>query len=292
MIRPKHFEFNVQTAKSNSFQNVVSDIHLTSKVIEEFNAVVDLLLKNGIEVLVFDDKDDVVTPDAIFPNNWISVNNNSIVIYPMLAENRRLERRQDIIEAIENRTNRTFTKIDLTAYEKQGKFLEGTGSIVFDHINKLAYTCLSPRTNADVLKQLCNILDYDAILFKANDSGGNPIYHTNVMMAIGSGYAVVCADCITDVDERKMVVVQLSALNRELILINLNQMNAFAGNMLELVNRQNEKFIVLSETAYLSLSAPQIKRLKKHTQPLICRIPTIERTGGGSIRCMIAELFI
>ncbi len=291
MIRPLHFSFNDQTAESNSFQNTTKQFDLLSKVQYEFDAVVSLLRSNGVVVLVFEDREDVVTPDSIFPNNWISFESNAVVIYPMMAENRRVERRKDIVDFLTKESIKQPSLFDLSGFEKEGKYLEGTGSLVLDHINKIAYAAISPRTNREVFGFWCVQLNYKPVPFNTVDFKGQAIYHTNVMMAIGTGYAVLGADLIADEMEKNAVIDSLVSTGHELILISDDQLKCFAGNMLEVVNTDGKKFLLMSDAAYKSLSLSQIEVLKKHTEPLICSIPTIELTGGGGVRCMVAEVF-
>lgn len=288
MIRPLHFGFNEQTAASNSFQKNVLQEGLLKKVQQEFDEVVKLLKQNEIEVFVFEDRADVITPDSIFPNNWISIQNKTITLYPMLADNRKAERRNDVIDFFKKENINVF---DLTTFENENKFLEGTGSLVLDHLNKIAYAALSPRTNLQVLNQWCSELNYKPITFTALDELQKPIYHTNVMLSIGTGYTVLASDTIANENERKTVESSLTSTHHELINITNEQINNFAGNMLELENKSGKKFVVMSETAYKILSLAQIEKINKYAAPIVCSIPLIEATGGGSIRCMIAEVF-
>ncbi|MEO8146837.1 MAG: arginine deiminase-related protein [Bacteroidia bacterium] len=291
MIRPLHFGFNKQTAASNSFQKNVSKIKLLKKVQQQFDDVVKLLRDNDIEVFVFDDRADVITPDSIFPNNWISINNNTITLYPLLAENRRAERRNDIVDFFWYKMQGNKQLFEFTNFEDENKFVEGTGSMVLDHVNRWAYASISPRTHLSTFETWCREMNYVPVTFTAYNDG-KPIYHTNVMMAIGTGYAVVAAETIKSRTERTHVKESLINTGHELILITNEQVNAFAGNMLEVSNKSGKKFLLMSETAYKSLSLSQIEKLKKHSEPLVCFIPAIEETGGGSIRCMIAEVFM
>lgn len=291
MVRPLHFGFNEQTALSNSFQNKVSDADLLLKVQQQFDGVVKILRDHDIEVFVFEDRPEVVTPDSIFPNNWICINNNSISLFPMLTANRQTERRQDIISFLSGRMNPQKNLIDLTEFENQNKYLEGTGSMVLDHANRIAYACLSPRTDVEVFNQWCQALNYKPITFSAFDKNSQPIYHINVIMTIGTGYAVIAGETITDTIEREVVESSLISTNHELIFISYEQVLFFAGNMLEVKNKSGKKFLLMSDTAYKSLSLSQIDKLRKYCEPLVFIIPSIEETGGGSIRCMIAEVF-
>lgn len=291
MIRPVKFGFNQQTAESNSFQqnaDIDNSESIQSKALAEFDAFSSLLISYGIDVVIFDDTASPHTPDSIFPNNWISFHeNDELVLYPMLAQNRRSERRDDIISKFKK--NGT-TVIDLTKFESKNLFLEGTGSIVFDYNHKVAYANSSPRTDKMLFEQLCKQLSFERILFKAVDSNGNDIYHTNVLMCIGSGFAVLCEDCIPDKNDLEKVIDSLKNTDHEIISISIEQMNAFAGNMYQVNNSKGESFIVMSEQAFKSIDQSQIKRLEQYGTLLYSPLYTIEKYGGGSARCMIAEI--
>lgn len=291
MIKPVQFGFNEQTATSNSFQENSNDLNsnqIQSKALNEFNAFVDLLKTKGIDVIVFEDTKLPPTPDSVFPNNWISFHENkTVVLYPMLAENRRLERRNDIIDffKIEN-----SNLIDLTNHEKQNHFLEGTGSIVFDYMNQIAYANCSPRTDKKLLEDLCEKLNYKIITFKAIDENGKDIYHTNVLMCIGKDFAVLCSDSIPNKEELKLVIKSLENTGHEIIEITYQQMNSFAGNMYQLFNSSGKSFIILSEQAYNSLNKEQLIKLEQYGELLHTPLYTIEKNGGGSARCMITDV--
>ena len=291
MIRPIKFGYNLQTAESNSFQQKmdVEDAEvIQTKALQEFDAFSSLLKANEIEVIIFDDTLEPHTPDSIFPNNWISVHaNNELVIYPMLAENRRLERREDIIAEFKNRDT---VVIDLTKFENKKMFLEGTGSIVFDYEYKIAYANSSQRTDKLLFEQLSKQLGFESILFKAVDQNGNNIYHTNVLMCIGNGFAVICQECIPDKKELDRIIDSLKFTKHEIISITYEQMNSFAGNMYQVNNSKGESFIVMSEQAFKSLNSSQIKQLEQYGTLLYSPLYTIEKYGGGSARCMIAEI--
>lgn len=291
MIRPVNFGFNQQTAESNSFQqraDMDTPESIQKKALEEFDAFANKLIAAGIEVVIFDDTTDVHTPDSIFPNNWISFHeNNELVLYPMLAENRRLERREDIISGFKKKNS---TVIDLSKFESKKMYLEGTGSIVFDYDYKIAYANSSPRTNKMLFEQLCKQLNFESIYFKAVDKNGNDIYHTNVFMSIGNGFAILCKECIPDKNELEMVCDSLKNTKHEIIPISYEQMNAFAGNMYQLYNFKGERFIVMSEQAYKSLMPEQIKKLEQYGNLLHSPLYTIEKYGGGSARCMMADV--
>ncbi len=290
MIRPVNFGFNGQTAESNAFQKNGGQAEVQQKALYEFDVFVKVLRANGVEVKVIDDTPEPHTPDSIFPNNWISFHENgSVFLYPMLAENRRLERKvfRSIKEAFE--IGQVF---DLSYFEQQNQFLEGTGSMVLDRENKLAYACLSPRTNADVLQEFCRLSGYKTVLFHAADQSGKAIYHTNVLMALGDQFAVICLDSIQNNNEKSTVKEALAKSGKEIVEISLEQMNAFAGNMLQLKNISGENLLVMSETAFLSLKEAQIKKLEKYCRSIYSPLNTIETNGGGSARCMMAEVFL
>jgi hypothetical protein len=289
MVRPKHFGFNEQTAISNAFQNKTKKNGISAKAQLEFDHVVSSLRYKDIEVFVFEDRDDIIVPDAIFPNNWITINNDLIVLYPMLTPNRRVERRMDIVDFFKTK-HPNFKIIDLTNFEDENKFCEGTGSIVFDHKNKIAYASLSPRTNKDVVHVLCSHLNYEPVIFTTLDNSGNAVYHTNVMLCIGDTFAIICQEAILEKD-RINVINTLGNTGHLIVEITKEQMNCFAGNMLQLQNKKGQKFIVMSETSHKSLSLAQLKELEQHSEVLVFSVGTIEFTGGGSIRCMLAEVF-
>jgi hypothetical protein len=293
MIRPVAFGFNTQTAQSNAFQNRDADQQLVQqKAQQEFDGFVAILKSNSVNVTVVNDTIEPHTPDSIFPNNWVSFHDNGdIFLYPMQAENRRLERREDIIRQLEENFKANHV-IDLSRFELKDQFLEGTGSMVLDRENKIAYACLSPRTNTEVLKAFCEYTGYKAITFNAFDQRGQAIYHTNVLMAIGSRFAVICLDSITNTQEKETVITSLKETRKEIIEITFEQMNSFAGNMLEVKNTAGETLIVMSQTAYLSLIDEQKTALEKYGKLVYADINNIETNGGGSARCMIAEVHL
>jgi hypothetical protein len=292
MIRPRAFGFNNQTASSNAFQsNPGTDSDISSTALHEFDAMVDMLRSNDIEVVVVEDTDHPKKPDAVFPNNWVSFHENgSVVLYPMLAENRRAERNIPVLQEV----GKSYTiqqTIDLSAFEKENKFLEGTGSIVFDYVNKIAYASRSARTHEDVLNRLCEKLDFRSIVFNAVDEGGQDIYHTNVLMCIGTKFAVICLDAIRQDDDQEKVLESFSQTGHKVIAISYEQMKLFAGNMMEVMSRSGEPVVLLSEKAFYSLLPGQLDALSKFAEPLPLKIPTIEQYGGGSVRCMVAGIF-
>jgi hypothetical protein len=293
MIRPVNFGFNEQTAGSNAFQNRNAEQQqVQDKALKEFDGLVDVLRQNGVEVIVVDDTLEPHTPDSIFPNNWVSFHGDGTVfLYPMLAENRRLERREDIIMDLEDEFKIKHV-IDLSRFEHEHKFLEGTGSMVLDRENKIAYACLSPRTDKDVMYLFCSQSGYKPVLFHAVDEKGMDIYHTNVLMCIGSKFAVICLDSIKDEDEKNSVTSILKLTHKDIINISFAQMNQFAGNMLELQNKSGDSLLVMSQNAYQSLTATQKTNLEKYCRIVYTDINTIENNGGGSARCMIAEIHL
>ncbi len=294
MIRPVAFGYNEQTAGSNSFQNLEFNdpgfVH--AKALQEFDTMVLMLKNHGVDVLVVDDTIEPATPDSIFPNNWISFHDDgSLVLYPMEAVNRRLERRVDILSVISDNRFTILKKYDLTHYEKSEKYLEGTGSLVLDRINKIAYACISSRTNEEVLSEFASIMNYKVISFYSFFEE-KPVYHTNVVMSLGEKYCVICLDSITDERERNFVKETLESTEKEIIEISINQMGSFAGNMLQLRNKIGDLIIIMSKSAYDSLNELQIARLSLHGKLIVPDLQTIETNGGGSARCMIAEVFL
>jgi hypothetical protein len=291
MIRPAAFTYNVQTAGNNLFQVSGKADNAQENALKEFDAFVALLRKNCVDVTVIDDTPQPHTPDSIFPNNWISFHEKETeILYPMYAENRRAERKQHVQEMISKNFN-TTNIIDLTGFEKENLFLEGTGSMVLDRENKIAYACTSPRTNKKVLDVFCETMNYKPCIFNAKDEKGNEIYHTNVMMCVADKFVVICVESITDDTERQHVINTIQSTSKEIIAISLTQVNSFAGNMIQLRNTAGNKLLVMSQQAYKSLTPSQITALKKYNQFVYADLKTIETNGGGSARCMIAEVF-
>ncbi|WP_299499031.1 citrulline utilization hydrolase CtlX [Mucilaginibacter sp.] len=293
MIRPVSFGFNEQTAESNAFQTRDADQQqVQANALAEFDGLVKVLKDNGINVTIIDDTAEPHTPDSIFPNNWVSFHQDGdVFLYPMQAENRRLERREDIISKLED-TFQVKHIIDLSRFEHEGRFLEGTGSMVFDRENKIVYACLSPRTDEKVLAVFCEQTGYKSISFSATDENGLAIYHTNVLMCIGSKFAVICLDSLNNDIEKQIVISQIERTGKELIPITFDQMNHFAGNMLEVKNGDDETLIVMSQSAYTLLTDKQKATLSKYGKLIYADIHTIENNGGGSARCMIAEVHL
>jgi hypothetical protein len=292
MVRPVNFGFNPETAASNAFQQKQEIENLNEIAQEEFDYYVDLLEDKGIEVIVIEDSENPIKPDAIFPNNWISMHEDGkLILYPMQAQNRRLERRQEIIDFIKSEFD-VKEIIDLTEAENNGFYLEGTGSIVFDHTHKKAFACLSPRTDKNLLEALCEILAYKSVSFIAKDQNNQEIYHTNVMMCVGEKYCIVCLESIKNVDERNLVIEEITNTGRAIIEISLQQMGEFAGNMLELKNESGAKFLIMSKRAFLSLDENQKTKIQEFVQIIHPELKHIEKIGGGSARCMLAEIFL
>jgi hypothetical protein len=300
MIRPVAFRFNEQTAVNNYYQQVLEGVTADQMQVQaqnEFDTFVEKLRAKGVEVVVVEDTLEPNTPDSIFPNNWISFHNDGRVgLYPMCAENRRLERRDDVLTILMEQHNFVINEvIDFSHYESQDLFLEGTGSMLLDRVNKIVYAALSLRTDAKILKDFCERFDYKAVAFTSNQTVGTErlaIYHTNVMMCLGEGFAVLCADTVDDDTERKALVDSLEATDKEIIYITEAQKHRFAGNMLQVQSKTGEKFLVMSASAHQSLSPEQVKQIEKHCQILSSSLDTIEACGGGSARCMMAEIFL
>ena len=291
MIQPVNFGFNTETAVNNTFQkNMGGDVQ--QQALQEFTDFVAVLRKNKIDVTVVKDSLHPATPDSIFPNNWISFHaDGRIFLYPMFAVNRRLERKTAVQEAV--KSNFSFTEIiDLTGSENDGLFLEGTGSMVLDRENKIAYACLSPRTDEKLLNEFCKLIDYNPITFKAIDNTGVDIYHTNVMMCIAKTFAVVCLESVTVHEDKAKLIGSLIKTNKEIVDISLQQLNHYAGNMLQVINEEGELLLIMSTQAYQSLTNAQIEILQKHNRIIHSSLNTIETVGGGSARCMMAEVFL
>ncbi|MEM9983967.1 MAG: arginine deiminase-related protein [Bacteroidota bacterium] len=293
MVRPVRFGYNDETAQNNAFQNESSlpNEEIQAKALVEFDLFVSLLRAEGITVTVFDDNLLPHTPDSIFPNNWISFHETGkIIIYPMFAVSRRLERRGDIIDHFKAQFLAPEV-IDLSHYEEQGLFLEGTGSMIMDRVHQKVYACLSPRTTQVLFEEFCEHTQCEGFLFHATDRNGTEIYHTNVMMALGSQLAVICMEAIRDPWERNELERWLQETSHQILPISFTQMEAFAGNMLQLYNHQGEALMVMSQRAFKSLQAVQITTLEKYSRLLVVPIDIIETIGGGSVRCMMAEVF-
>jgi hypothetical protein len=296
MVRPASFGSNPQTRASNRFQqdDAADAAGANARACEEFDGLLRQLQESGVSVAVVQDTVLPHCPDAIFPNNWVSLHEDgTVVLYPMLARNRRLERQLDRVTAVVEALGRRITRLlDFSHHEIQGRCLEGTGSIVFDHAHRIAYACLSPRTDLALLHELCAELGYEPCAFRATDATGVPIYHTNVMLAIGTGCVVVVAEAI-DEAERARVLRALAAGGRQVELIDRAQMAGFAGNVLELRAADGRRVLALSQSAHDALGSDCMGRLARHVDRfVVAPIPTIERLGGGSVRCMLAEVFL
>ena len=296
MVRPANFAFNEETAANNAFQSRddnMNAVEMRQKAVREFDEFVQKLRDAGVDVIVAEDTHEPARPDAVFPNNWVTFHQEGwVVTYPMFAPTRRLERRDDVIQMVLECGFAATDRIHLEGNEAGQVFLEGTGSIIFDHPHRLAYACLSPRTDAALLGELCRKIGYTEVVFHAVDVGGQDIYHTNVMMALGETFVVICLDSVRDTAERNMLVNKFAVTGKEIIDISLEQMGAFAGNMLQVRNTAGDTILVMSETAYRALTPAQVRTLEAHTRLLYSPIQTIETYGGGSARCMMAEVFL
>ncbi len=299
MIRPINFRMNEQTAVNNYYQKVLDSVlpaTVNAKAQEEFDNYVEKLKSHGVNVVVISDTDDSDTPDSIFPNNWISFHQDgTVALYPMFAENRRLERREDVLETLEEKGFVIENVVDYTSAEEEQVFLEGTGSLLLDRVHKKAYCALSPRADEDLFIEFCEDFEYTPVVFTANQTVNGErkaIYHTNVMMCLAETFAVICLDCIDDKKERKNVVKQLKENGKEVISISEDQVNNFAGNMLQVQGANDERFLVMSQAAYDSLNQGQINSIEKHCKIISSSLDIIEACGGGSARCMMAEVFL
>ncbi|MEQ3666166.1 MULTISPECIES: citrulline utilization hydrolase CtlX [unclassified Olleya] len=298
MIRPVNFRMNEQTAVNNYFQEDLDlkNVEINKKAQDEFDAYVDKLRAVGVNVIVIDDKASLDTPDSIFPNNWVSFHENGdIAMYPMFAENRRRERREDVFLRLEQEGFKINNIIDYTSAEDEGLFLEGTGSLLLDRVNEIAYCALSPRADEDLFIEFCEDFEYTPVVFTANqtvDGKRLPIYHTNVMMCLAETFAVICLDTIDDKKERKNVVSNLEKNNKKVIKITEAQMHQFAGNMLQVKGKDDKLYLVMSQAAHDSLTPTQIQLIEAHCPILSSSLETIETCGGGSARCMMAEVFL
>ncbi|WP_077406723.1 citrulline utilization hydrolase CtlX [Cellulophaga omnivescoria] len=298
MIRPVGFRKNEQTAVNNYFQEDldIKNAEINKKAQDEFDAFVTQLHFKGVNVIVVDDTKEPDTPDSIFPNNWISFHNNGTVgLYPMYAKNRRNERREDILDILEEKGFSIDHTIDYTSAEDEELYLEGTGSILLDRVNKKAYCALSVRADEDLFIEFCEDFEYTPVVFTANqtvDGKRLPIYHTNVMMCLAEDFSVICLDTIDDKKERKNVVKHLKEDGKEVIAITEKQMHSFAGNMLQVLGKDNKRYLVMSSAAYNSLTKTQISAIEKTSEIIHSSLETIETCGGGSARCMMAEVFL
>lgn len=294
MIEPIAFGFNEQTAVNNYFQ-VQQEGNVQEKALQEFHSFVEKLRAKGIDVITIKDTIEPKTPDSIFPNNWVSFHaDGKVVLYPMFAENRRLERREDIINQIKEQFDVTEI-IDYSKIENEDKYLEGTGSMIFDHDNKIAYGSVSLRLDEELFRKFCSEFGFTPIVFHSYQTAGEerlPIYHTNVMMCVADKFVVICLDCIDDKTERQNVIDSIKNSGKELIEISEDQMQNFAGNMLQVQNNSGEKFLIMSQSAYKSLKPEQVSAIEKYSEIIYSDLETIETNGGGSARCMLAEVFL
>lgn len=293
MIRPVNFGYNAETAVNNAFQDKDGDQELVkNQAIQEFDNFVNILQQHDIDVLVVEDTLEPHTPDSIFPNNWVATHDDgSISLFPMFAPNRRLERKDHVLEALSNQYKFDNIK-NYSDYEQQNIFLEGTGSIILDRKKRIAYACISPRTDIKLFELFCQEYGYTPISFTANDANNQAIYHTNVMMCIGDNYCVICLDSITNYEERAMVIDTLKKSNKTIVPISFYQMNHFAGNMLQVKSREGLRYLVMSEQAYISLNTEQVSILTAFNPIIHAPLYTIEKNGGGSARCMMAEIVL
>ncbi|MDR2236046.1 MAG: amidinotransferase [Chryseobacterium sp.] len=296
MIEPIAFGYNAETAKNNYFQVEQTGSDIQSKALAEFNTFVGKLRGKGINVITIKDTLDPHTPDSIFPNNWVSFHKDGkVVLYPMFASNRRVERREDIIESIGNQGFEVSEIDDWSFSETQGHFLEGTGSMIFDHDNKIAYGSVSLRLDEKLFREFCSKYGFTPVVFHSYQTVGTerlPIYHTNVMMCVADRFVVICLDCIDDELEREKVIETIKNSGKEIIDISEEQMQQFAGNMLQVQNKDGKKFLVMSQTAYQSLNPDQVAAIEKYCEIIYSDLNTIEVNGGGSARCMLAEVFL
>lgn len=295
MVRPASFGFNEETAESNAFQKKDTQAdtqQVKTKAIEEFDAMVAKLRDNNIQVLVIEDSPEPEKPDAVFPNNWITTQaGGTIFTYPMESPARRLEYRPNILDTIGEQFN-VNAVFDFSDRADDDLFLEGTGSMILDRVNKIVYACISPRTHEKLLQQWCKVSGYQPFIFQATDANGQAIYHTNVLMGLGSEYVVICLESIKSPSQRRLIVESFRNTGKDIVEISNQQMMEFAGNVLEVENKFGHRYLLLSQTAYDALQPEQIKIIQRSAKLLPFSIPTIEKFGGGSVRCMVAELFL
>ena len=295
MVSPDQFGFNPETATTNSFQNKldIDEIKVRDEALKEFTEVVEVLSSHDIEVIVLPSRQDFVTPDAVFPNNWVSFHDNGLmVLYPMLNENRQAERQQNNLRNTLAQVDIVFDDtLDLSSDENEGKILEGTGSVVLDRVNRVAYAMESPRTNKDEFTKYCQAIGFEPVFFHAYDKDNLPIYHTNVIMSVGEDFAVICQEAVKDDDEAIAVLKMLNATGKDVIEITLEQVYQFCGNILQVSNKFGDKKIIMSQKAYNGFTEEQRNTLSKNGEIVTVNIPTIETVGGGSARCMLAEVF-
>ena len=300
MVKPYGFDYNKETAEDNHFQTGgtgLSSSQITRAALNEFEALIKKISAHGIEVIVYDELATKATPDAVFPNNWFSTHSDgSVYLYPMFAPNRRKERRQEVLNLLTQEHGFTIDRIkDWSKHEDVGLFLEGTGSLILDRPNRIVYAALSERTCEELVRLYAKEIDYSLVLFTSHHKLNQKkvlIYHTNVMLCIAENYSLVCLKCITDPTERKAVKESLKRTNKTIIELSLEQVDHFAGNMLEVQNKNNESFLIMSTRAYESLNAKQVAQIEQHSKIIHSPLTTIENYGGGSARCMLAEIFL
>lgn len=296
MVRPVAFRMNEQTAVNNYFQKDLKDADVNTAAQEEFDTFVKKLRGVGVNVVVVDDKPEDDTPDSIFPNNWVSFHENGdVALYPMFAANRRKERRMEYFARLEDEGFKIKNVVDYTSAEEDDVFLEGTGSLLLDRVHQKAYCALSPRADEDLVIEFCEDFEFTPVIFHAYqdvDGKRKAIYHTNVMMCLAEDFAVICLKCIDNAKERKNVVNHLKQDGKEIIEISEAQMHQFAGNMLQVKGAFEKKYLVMSESAHNCLTEDQISRIEKHCEILSSKLEVIETCGGGSARCMMAEVFL
>jgi hypothetical protein len=294
MVKPLSFGYNSETATTNTFQQTldIEESSVTDLAIAEYDAAVTKIRSHGIEVLSFENEQKEILPDAVFPNNWLGLHpGGKVILYPMTHENRRRERNPEVLDFIERSGHEFSEVIDLSNYENQGLFLEGTGSMIFDYKNKKVYGYISPRTSIKLFNEVAGMLDVKPISFTAFDLQGKQIYHTNVILTITEKLAIICLDAIENLMERTFVKMHLEDSGLEIIPISYNQVNQFAGNLFEVKNQAGESYLIGSETAWGAFSKAELALIKKYHQPLAIAIPTIEKIGGGSARCMMAGVY-
>jgi hypothetical protein len=294
MVRPANFGYNPETAENNAFQksDQTDPEIIRNKAIEEFDHAVGILKSKGIDVIVWQDDPEIKKTDAVFPNNWFTTHDDgTLLTYPMFSVNRRAERDPELLDFLLRnfKVTRDYTMVH---YEDEGLYLEGTGSLIPDRKNKIVYACRSERTSVSLFDKWCVIMNYKGIFFEAKDEKGTPIYHTNVLMTLGTDLAVICLSAIQNPVEREKVLEALQQTGKTVVDISFQQMSQFAGNMIEIIGFGGQKYLVMSKTAHQSLTQKQLDLINLHAEPLVIEIPTIEKYGGGSARCMIAEIFL
>jgi len=292
MIRPVNFGYNAETAVNNAFQVQSYEHNIQQMARQEFDDFVAILQDNGVDITVIEDTPIPHTPDSIFPNNWISFHSDgTLMLYPMFATNRRAERKKHVLERIQEKfvVNK---KVDLSNYEAKNEFLEGTGSMVLDRENRIAYACISPRTDEKVLTDFCTRMKYTPVVFNATDGNGYAIYHTNVLMCVADKYVVICLESVSDPLQNKLVAETIIDSKKKIIPITLHQVDHFAGNMLQVENKTGEKLLIMSTQAFESLTNGQVEELGTYNRIIHSPLTTIETNGGGSARCMMAEVYL